>query len=214
MVLGGPCCERRRPHAQMAGSQFAGVARDATLSCRGTVPWRPRTLPRLVEPTSSAASSGSTHSAGFPRPLRKTCAASTNARSAHLREGGFAAQDAYEDLLRAIEIYDPNPFLAHFPKVEVIRGDFEATNGRYLEEHPHLVISLLYLDFDLYAPTRTAIEQLASRVPRGGVIAFDELNDEAFPGETIAAIDAMGLPSLRLRRFQFEPRICYAVIGD
>lgn len=151
---------------------------------------------------------------GFPAVSEEDLQGPQDRRSAHLKVGGFAAPAAYEDLLRAIELFDANRFLAHFPKVDVVGGDFEATSARYLKEHPHLVISLLYLDFDLYAPTRTAIERLASRIPRGGVIVFDELNDEAFPGETTAAIDAIGLPNLRIRRFQFEPRISYAVVGD
>ena len=135
-------------------------------------------------------------------------------KSAHLKEGGFAAPDAYEDVLRAIELFDRNRFLNHFPKVTLVKGDFEETSARFLEDHPHVVLSCLYLDFDIYAPTRTAIERFLPRIPRGGVVVFDELNEEAFPGETAAVLEMMSMNDLRIRRFPFEPRISYAVLGD
>jgi len=104
--------------------------------------------------------------------------------------------------------------LNHFPKVAVVKGDFSQTAPQYLEDHPHLVVSLLYLDFDIYAPTKTALELFLPRMPKGAVVAFDELNEEAFPGETIAVMEVLKLNDWRVRRFDFEPRISYAVVGD
>ncbi len=43
---------------------------------------------------------------------------------------------------------------------------------------------------------------------------FDELNDEVFPGETAAVMEMLDVNSLRVRRFEFEPRISYAVVGE
>src|SRR5207244_674719 len=121
---------------------------------------------------------------------------------------------AYEDLLKSIEVFDLNRFLNHFPKVHVVRGNFAETSLKFLEDHPHLIISCLYLDFDIYGPTKLAIERFAPRIPKGGVIVFDELNEEAFPGETIAVLESLDLKTLRIRRFPFEPRISYAVVGE
>jgi hypothetical protein len=98
--------------------------------------------------------------------------------------------------------------------VDLVQGDFNETSTRYLEDHPHLVISCLYLDFDIYTPTKIAIERFLPRIPKGGIVVFDELNEEAFPGETIAVMETLELSKLRVRRFPFEPRISYAVIGD
>jgi hypothetical protein len=83
-----------------------------------------------------------------------------------------------------------------------------------VEEHPHLVVALLYLDFDLYEPTLAAIQTLLPRMPKGAILAFDELNKDKWPGETLAAIEGVGLTSLRLRRFPFDSLMSYAVIGD
>ena len=96
----------------------------------------------------------------------------------------------------------------------MVKGDFEVTAPQYLKDHPHLVISLLYLDFDIYRPTKVALEHFLPRVPKGGIVAFDELNEEAFPGETTAVLEAFDLNKLRVRRFDFEPRMSYAIIGD
>lgn len=151
---------------------------------------------------------------GFPKVAAEDLMGAPERKSAHLKTGGFAAPTAYEDLLQAIRVFDMNRFLNHFPKVSLVQGDFDKTSEQYLEDHPHLVISCLYLDFDIYTPTKLAIERFFSRIPKGGIVVFDELNEEAFPGETIAVMETLDLSKLRVRRFPFEPRISYAIIGD
>jgi hypothetical protein len=151
---------------------------------------------------------------GFPSIDKADLQGRPERKSAHLKEHGFAAHEAYEDILRAVELYDISRFLNHFPKVQVIKGDFEQTVKQYLLDYPHLIVSCLYLDFDIYKPTRAALENLLPRMPKGSVLVFDELNEEAFPGETIAVMEMVDLKSLRIRRFDFEPRISYAIIGD
>jgi len=152
--------------------------------------------------------------AGFPDVAEQDLQGLPDRKSLHLKKGGFAVNSAYEDLMKAIALFDQNRFLNHFPKVDVVPGDFAETCDRYLRDHPHLVISCLYLDFDIYTPTKLAIEKLYARIPKGGVIVFDELNEEAFPGETIAVMETLGISNLRIQRFCFEPRISYAVVGS
>jgi hypothetical protein len=151
---------------------------------------------------------------GFPGIDRMDLRGRSERKSAHMKRHGFAAGGAYEDLLRAVELYDMTRFLNHFPKVEVVKGDFAVTAKRYLKDYPHLVVSCLYLDFDIYKPTRIALEHFLPRMPKGAVLVFDELNEEAFPGETIAVMEMLDLGSVRVRRFDFEPRISYAIMGD
>jgi Macrocin-O-methyltransferase (TylF) len=151
---------------------------------------------------------------GFPDVAEQDLQGLPDRKSAHLKQHGFAADSAYEDILEAVRIFDSSRFLNHFPKVDVVKGDFNVTAQTYLEDHPHLIVSLLYLDFDIYAPTKTALELFLPRMPKGGVVVFDELNEEAFPGETLAVMEQLPMNSLRVRRFDFEPRISYAVIGD
>jgi len=49
-------------------------------------------------------------------------------------------------------------------------------------------------------------------MPRGAVIAFDELDNPIWPGETVAALEAVGLRNLRLRRFEWDPYIAFATL--
>jgi len=73
-------------------------------------------------------------------------------------------------------------------------------------------VSLLYLDVDIYKPTKIAIEQLVPRMPKGAVIVFDQLNNEGFPGETIAILKTIGINNLRIQRFSFDSFISFAII--
>lgn len=151
---------------------------------------------------------------GFPEIHPRDREGLADRHSSHLFDGGFSVPGGYEDVLEAIEVFDSNRFLNHFPKVEVVRGRFEEQIDQFLAERPHLVVSCLYLDFDIYEPTAAALRAFLPRMPKGAVLAFDELNDESFPGETLAVMEALDLSSLRVRRFDFDPRISYAVIGD
>lgn len=151
---------------------------------------------------------------GFPEIAPEDELGLPERKSAHLKKRGFAAEHAFADVLRAIEIFDMTRMLNHFPKASIVKGDFSETSAQYVSDHPHLVVSLLYLDFDIYLPTRKAIETFLPRMPKGGIVVFDELNEEAFPGETVAVMETLSLNDWRIRRFPFEPRISYAIVGD
>jgi hypothetical protein len=127
------------------------------------------------------------------------------------KAGGLAI-DSYEDLRESIRLYDGNRFLNHIEKVRLVRGDVARTLPDYLERNPHLVVALLYLDFDVYEPTAVALRHLVPRIPKGGVVAFDELNHEVWPGETIAVMEEIGIRNLRVRRFPFGSTLSYAVV--
>jgi hypothetical protein len=49
-------------------------------------------------------------------------------------------------------------------------------------------------------------------MPKGAILAFDELDNPLWPGETRAAVDKLGLNHLRIERLDFDPYIGFAVI--
>jgi hypothetical protein len=49
-------------------------------------------------------------------------------------------------------------------------------------------------------------------MPKGAIVAFDELDNPIWPGETLGAIQAVGLNKLRLRRLEWDPYISFATI--
>lgn len=126
------------------------------------------------------------------------------------RAGGLASHAA-DEVHEAIRLQDLNRPLGHLPRHELVIGDACDTIPGYVEKNKHLVVALLYLDFDLYAPSKIAIETFWPRMPRGAIIAFDELNQKQWPGETMAVLDSIGVGALRIERFEFNPQISYAV---
>jgi len=126
-------------------------------------------------------------------------------------QGDFYA-NSYDELEELIREYDADRFLGHMGKVELIRGDITRTVPEFVKAHAHLVVSLLFLDCDLYEPTKAAIENFVPRMPRGAVIAFDELDNPIWPGETMALLDAHGVRNLRLERLEWDPYIAFAVL--
>jgi len=135
--------------------------------------------------------------------------------SEHLYSGAFqTTATIVDEIEHLVSIHDRNRPLGHIPKVELVAGDARQTIPAYVDEHPHLLVSLLYLDFDIYEPTKVALEQLYPRVVKGGIVAFDELNTAEFPGETIALTEMLDLMHVELRRFPFDPYISYFVKGQ
>jgi hypothetical protein len=125
---------------------------------------------------------------------------------------GELKAESFEELSRLIEIYDRDRFLGHVDKVSLVKGDVVETVPRFVTEHPHLVVSLLFLDLDLYEPTKVAIEHLVPRMPKGAVIAFDQLDNPIWPGEAQALAGTLGIQKLQLRRFEWDPYVGYAIL--
>lgn len=145
---------------------------------------------------------------GFPSIHEKD---KMGADSSHLKVGGLTGS-VLEDVQEAVRLYDLNRPLSHISKVDLVKGDLCLTAPQYLKENPHLVVSMLYLDVDLYAPTKVALETFLPVMPKGAVVVFDELNAKMFPGETQAVQDVVGIKNLRIQRFSFDSYISYAVL--
>lgn len=127
------------------------------------------------------------------------------------RIGGLAS-NAEADLREALRLYDMNRTIGHIPRVELVVGDALETIPRYLATTQHLVVAMLYLDFDLYEPTKLALQTFLPRMPKGAIICFDELDQAAWPGETLAVLETVGLRNLRINRFPFTSALSYAVL--
>jgi hypothetical protein len=125
---------------------------------------------------------------------------------------GQLSSNSFEELSELINIFDSNRFLGHVNKVQLIKGDVEKTIPEFVSNNKHLVVSLLFLDMDLYNPTKVAIEHFFPRMPKGAVIAFDELDNPIWPGETMSLLESIGINRLRIEKLEFDPYIGYAII--
>jgi hypothetical protein len=126
------------------------------------------------------------------------------------KQAGTYKFEHKDELMDCCRIHDMNRPIGHIPRVELVEGDANQTMPQYLRDNPHLVVALLYLDFDIYEPTKTALETFLSRMPKGAVIAFDELNQKQWPGETLAVLESVGIRNLKIERVPFVPQISFA----
>jgi hypothetical protein len=143
---------------------------------------------------------------GFPSIDGKDCSGAGRAQLGELRS------NSYDELRALIAEYDKDRYLGHIPKVELVKGDVTKTIPGFLVQNPHLVVSLLFLDLDLFEPTKAALQAFVPRMPRGSVIAFDELDNPKWPGETLALMETLGIGKLRLQRLEWDPYISFAEI--
>jgi hypothetical protein len=135
------------------------------------------------------------------------------AENAHSKVGGLRNEyDVYAELLGIIGEYDDNRYLNQFDKVFLVEGDACQTIPHFIQEQPYVLVSMLFLDFDLYEPTKVALEHFVPRMPKGAVLAFDELNNPWWPGETLAALGYLNLNERPIQRFTFDPNISYIVL--
>lgn len=143
---------------------------------------------------------------GFPT------VSSSDRNGSGVAEVGDFQTSSYEELLELIRLYDQDRFLGHIPKMQLIRGDVIKTIPEFVQQNRHLLVSLLFIDLDLYEPTKVALEQIVPRMPKGAIIAFDELDNPIWPGETEALLEKLSVNRLEIRRIDWDPYIGYAIL--
>lgn len=145
---------------------------------------------------------------GFPSLAKED----TNSARNYDKGDLFVHENIEEEIKAGIRLFDRNRPLSHIPKITLCKGDATQSIPMYIKENPHIIISLLYLDFDIYEPTKIALEILLPRMPKGSILAFDELNAASFPGETLALLDTVGIKNVQLMKTPFDSYISYAVL--
>jgi hypothetical protein len=131
------------------------------------------------------------------------------------KQGQYTVEADYETKLEKIlTMHEQLAPISHVKKFELIKGDACDTVPKYVEDNPHLVVACAIFDFDIYKPTKAAIEAILPRLTRGSVLVFDELNCTHFPGETQALLESIGLNKLRLRNNPHQPYTSFAIFGE
>jgi hypothetical protein len=145
--------------------------------------------------------------AGFPNVSEKD--------GSLMVKGGYSVAPDYEKYLEEIlRFQEQESPLSHIKKHEVVKGDATVTLDNYLERHPETIIALAYFDLDIYEPTYKCLSKIKNYLTRGSVIGFDELNDQACPGETTALKEVFGLNRYAIKRFPYNSRTSYIIIDD
>ncbi len=146
---------------------------------------------------------------GYPNVSDKDLRGALDSGQKHV--GGYFA-DSYEDLQRAIAIYDADRPLAQISRVELVKGDVCKTTKEYVESNPGLIVRILSLTVNLYEPTKAALEAFLPRVPKGGIVVIDALNSNMYPGTTLALLEEMGIRKTACRTSAHFPNISYIVM--
>jgi hypothetical protein len=130
-----------------------------------------------------------------------------------LTEKNYSVSKNYEEYLTSImDFLEYESPLANVRKFEIIKGDAVVELEKYLQLHPETIVALAYFDMDLYEPTLKCLKLIKNHITRGSIIGFDELNEPAFPGETIALSEVFGLDRYPIKRYAYNSRASYIAI--
>ena len=60
-------------------------------------------------------------------------------------------------LKESIKFYNQNRYLNHVKKIRLIKGDATRSIPKFFKDNSNVLVALLYLDFDLYEPTKMKV---------------------------------------------------------
>lgn len=96
--------------------------------------------------------------------------------------------------------------------IELIEGDVVKTVPKYIKENPHLKISLLNLDTDIYEPGVVILKYFWPRIVKGGILILDDYG--VFPGETKAVDEYFKGKNVKIMKFSFAMTPCYIIKNE
>lgn len=111
---------------------------------------------------------------------------------------------------QSVDLFDADRPLGQVQKVHIVPGPAEETIPEFLDQNPHLLLSLLYLDSTSSAPTRQALDLLYPRLVPNGLLVFDQLNFPNHPEESEAWLRHPLSQSVSLQRFIHDSQVCFA----
>jgi hypothetical protein len=134
-------------------------------------------------------------------------------RSDTIDEGVYGVPEGYETFLEElIDYHERENVSGHIKKHELIKGDAAETSKAYFEKNPETLVALAFFDMALYKPTKECLESISARLVKGSIIAFDELCNREYPGETQAALEVLGLKNFSVKRSRFLPDRAYFIV--
>lgn len=134
-------------------------------------------------------------------------------KSEIIKEGGYTTTNDYDDYLNSLlEYHEKENVLFFERKHKLIRGDVSKTVPEFFVQEPHTIVAMAYFDLALYEPSKICFEAIKPHLIRGSVIALDEINNPAYPGETIALKETWGLNFGRIVKSRFMPGRAYLIV--
>jgi hypothetical protein len=129
-----------------------------------------------------------------------------------VKDGQYSVPEDYTDYLKKIlNFHQKENVMPHINKFEIVKGDATQTIHEYLEKNQHTMVSLAYFDMQLYEPTKKCLEAIKPYLVKGAVIAMDEINNDDFPGETIAFKEVFGFGKYEIYKSKYLPDRSYMI---
>jgi len=130
-----------------------------------------------------------------------------------ITKNSYSVTKDYEHYLNnVLEYHQQESPIPHIKKYELVKGDASKTIHEYLKKQPETIIAFSYFDFDIYEPTYECLKAILPHLSKGSIIAFDELNCPAFPGETVAVKELLDLNKLEIKRSPLTGRESYIIM--
>ena len=130
-----------------------------------------------------------------------------------IKVGGYIVSENYKEYLdELIDYHEKENVMGHIKKHEIIKGDAILTIDNYLNKHPETIIALANFDMALYEPTKKVLQAIKPHLIKGSIIVMDEINDSAYPGETIALKETIGLNKFKIIKSKYLPGKSYIIV--
>lgn len=130
----------------------------------------------------------------------------------NIQDGQYSVSQGYmqvlENLLDSAEKQAP---LSHIKKYQLYKGDASKTVPEFLKKNQGEMISLLYLDMDIYKPTCDVLEACSERLLPGSIVVFDEFSADLFPGEAKVYRKLADKLDLEMRRSRLSTVTAYGI---
>ncbi|MEA3642700.1 MAG: TylF/MycF/NovP-related O-methyltransferase [Lamprobacter sp.] len=123
-----------------------------------------------------------------------------------IEDKNHALKSNSEFLIKLNNLHNSDNLLKGVERSVIIPGDIKETVPKFVNENNGLRLCLLYLDANLYEPTKTAIEYLYPLVVPGGVVAFNGYGQTPWSGESQAIEELFSTFNYfpKLKRFSFS----------
>lgn len=128
-------------------------------------------------------------------------------------DGAYTVAKEYENYLsELIDYHESENVMSHKKKHCLVRGDVTITASKYFDENPESIVALAFFDMALYEPTKAALLAIKPRLVKGSILAFDELNNHEYPGETKAFFEVLSGCSYHIYRSKYLPDRSYIIM--
>ena len=125
----------------------------------------------------------------------------------------MALTENYEEYLnKVLHYHETESPISQIKKYELVKGNAIETIPQYFKRHPETIVSLAYLDFDIYEPTKAALLALRGYLTKGSIIALDEAGHPDWPGESLALFETIGIENIKLQHSKYSPNGSYFVV--